>query len=258
MRDPSPRAPFDQGLFLKHFNKGKVPVRGEALRGGGGRAGGSVPAPPARPERPQPAGPRVLPPGEAGEGGGGLPQAGRGEPRYPRPLPEPGPHLFQAGAAGGGRASVPEGARPGGREPQDQLLPGLDLRAATPLPGRHLPVPPVQAGANLMVRRVEGQEMGGSRARQPAAPRARRPPPSAPRGRSRTDPGTRSGRPRRLSRDRRGIAAAQDGGAGEHDADGGRQPPARRGRAKAEAPDCPPRATTTRAAESARPLPDRR
>src|SRR6266852_8176403 len=23
MRDPSPRAPFDQGLFLKHFNKGK-------------------------------------------------------------------------------------------------------------------------------------------------------------------------------------------------------------------------------------------
>ena len=24
MRDPSPRAPFDQGLFLKHFNKGKA------------------------------------------------------------------------------------------------------------------------------------------------------------------------------------------------------------------------------------------
>src|SRR4051812_1402643 len=24
MRDPSPRAPFDQGLFLKHFNKGKL------------------------------------------------------------------------------------------------------------------------------------------------------------------------------------------------------------------------------------------
>ena len=23
MRDPSPRAPFDQGLFLTHFNKGK-------------------------------------------------------------------------------------------------------------------------------------------------------------------------------------------------------------------------------------------
>jgi len=24
MRDPSPRAPFDQGLFLKHFNRGKT------------------------------------------------------------------------------------------------------------------------------------------------------------------------------------------------------------------------------------------
>ena len=24
MREPSPRAPFDQGLFLTHFNKGKA------------------------------------------------------------------------------------------------------------------------------------------------------------------------------------------------------------------------------------------
>ena len=65
MRDPSPRAPFDQGLFLTHFNKGKALYDEQRLRGRRARAGGGLPAAAARPEGAEPAGPRLLQAGEA-------------------------------------------------------------------------------------------------------------------------------------------------------------------------------------------------
>jgi hypothetical protein len=68
MRDPSPRAPFDQGLFLKHFNKGKAFYDEKRFEEAERELEEAYLLRPARPEGPEPPGPRLLQAGQIREG----------------------------------------------------------------------------------------------------------------------------------------------------------------------------------------------
>ncbi len=115
MPESIPRRPFDQGLFLTHFNKGRELFKASASR----RRSASW-------RRPTSCAPATsgcstcsassTPSGEAREGGGGLPQARHREPRGSHPALQPGPHLHEAGPPGGGGVRLPEGPGPQPRE----------------------------------------------------------------------------------------------------------------------------------------------
>ena len=187
-----------------------------ALRGGRARARGGLPAAPARRRVLNLLGLVYFKQEKLEQGGGGLPQAGRGEPRGPHAPLQPRAHLLQAEPAGGRGVRVPEGARARPGQPQDQLLPGLDLRAAAPLQGRDLPVPPGGRQPHGPARRGQdgrdrpadaAEHRGSSGPAEPAAARRRPRPGTTPR-----DPARRPSRDGRARASRRSTAG-QDGAA---------------------------------------------
>ena len=169
---PHPPRPVRPGPVPRPLQQGAGALRGPAPRRGRTAARGGLPPPAPGPAGAQPPRPRLLPRREARQGGGGLPQAHRGEPRGPHPALQPRPHLLQAGPARGRRVGLPQGARADPGQPEDPLLPRVDLRAAPPVQGRDLPVP---AGR----RQPDGPAAAG--AAGPGAKRAPTPPrPPAP------------------------------------------------------------------------------
>ena len=217
MRDPSPRAPFDQGLFLTHFNKGKAFYDERRFEEAERELEEAYLLRPRDQKVLNLLGPRLLQAGEVEKAEEVYRKLAAESPEAHTLFYNLGLIYFKLEPPRGGGDGVPEGARARPRQPQDQLLPRAPSTSActasrTRSTSTARPARTSWCGASRTRSRPAGRR-GASR-RRPATP-SRPAVPQAQAGRHRGVPGPGRSRAGLRARWRSTLAPEQDPAPGE-------------------------------------------